>query len=146
MTPRIRIPTPDAPAAHHLTFICAVAELAHRVLENVTGLRVELRVAVHESSNVKRQPALIEAAQAAGLSYTDASDPTFSCAWHKWRPDSGRNVQVTVFGKPEPDYDAWNSAKDAEHYANLDGAARDADFQQAERDGWTAEQIIQREA
>lgn len=45
----------------------------------------------------------------------------------------------------DADYDAWNNAKDSEHYESIYGGERDAEFRQAERDGWTAEQILQRE-
>lgn len=89
----IRIPTRNAPAAHHLTFLCAVAELTHRVLESVTGLRIDLNVSVHNSSNAERAPELTAAAAAAGLDY-DESD---GVAWYEWEPNGYHSPAVTIF-------------------------------------------------
>ena len=89
----IRIPTKDAPAAHHLAFICAVAELTHRVLESVTGLRVDLHVSIHNSSNPERAPELAAAAITAGLDY-DESD---GVAWYEWEPNGYHSPAVTIF-------------------------------------------------
>lgn len=94
----IRIPTPDAPAAHHLTFICAVTELTHRVLERVTGLKIGLRVSVYDHINPERQPAIVEAARAAGFRYDESS----LSAWYDWQPPATHLAEVTVFTRPSP--------------------------------------------
>lgn len=92
----IRIPTPDAPASHHLTFICAVAELAHRILEQVTGLDVDLQVSIHNHTNIEREPALTAAAAEAGLAYREAE----GSGWHFW--GNGQGTRVTVFTTAKP--------------------------------------------
>lgn len=94
----IRIPTRNAPAAHHLTFLCAVAELTHRVLESVTGLRLALEVKVYDHINMQRQPELSAAADAAGLPYCESN----GTAWHTWGPDRIAGPRVVVFGEPKP--------------------------------------------
>lgn len=126
----IRIPTKDAPAGHHLTFICAVAELAHRVIENVTGLTVILHVSVHSHSNVEREPALTQAAIDASLPYDEGG----RIRWHAWEPQGYAGPRVTFFMPPKPpaplcDYDDCDQAAlpggdfcathEAEHAENM---------------------------
>lgn len=95
----IRIPTPDAPASHRLTFICAVAGLAHRIIQRKTGLDVRLTVAVHDiGRNRARIPALRAAAEAAQLVHHKVNQDV----WHTWQNHGNWNCADVVVYSTDP--------------------------------------------
>lgn len=95
----IRIPTPNAPAGHHLAFICAVAELAHRIIERKTGLNVRLTVAVHElGPNRARIADLRSAAEAAQMEAHKVNQDV----WHTWQSQGTWNCADVVVYSTDP--------------------------------------------